>query len=280
MQFEGHIEMNEKTVLVTGASSGFGKAIAEHFVADGYCVVGTSRSATSDAPIAASGLTMTGLDVCSEASVDAFITNLKSQGINPDIVVLNAGTAIGGAIEDTPTVDVIAQFETNVFGVHRLVRHISPMMRTHGFGRFIFIGSIGGRITIPFQAFYSASKSALSNCAFALRMELMPFNVKVSLIEPGDHKTNISDARTFHGSDGNSAFEDAATRAVKVMTVSERNEASAQSLALVVKRAAESANPKVVYIKVSRTEWLFLFLQKILPDRMFQNLLMKAYSIG
>ena len=270
---------NAKTVLITGTSSGFGRAIAEQFVADGYRVVGTSRSAPKEPKIADEGLTTVKLDVCSEESVDAFYALLQSQNFAPDIVVLNAGSGIGGAIEDTTTAEVIAQFEINFFGVHRLVRLLSPDMRARGSGHFIFIGSIGGRITIPFQGFYSASKAALSSYAFALRMELQPSNIDVSLIEPGDHKTNFSETRKVQTSGAQSAFGSAAARALEVMTVGERNGASAESLALLVKHVAGAKNPKMVYIKGNATEWMFIFLHKILPNRAFQYLLMKTYKI-
>ncbi len=268
-----------KNVLITGASSGFGKAIAEQFVADGYRVVGTSRSAPSETNVAAEGLAMVGLDVCSETSVNAFYALLQSQDFVPDIVVLNAGSGIGGAIEDTSTAEVVEQFEINFFGVHRLVRLLSPDMRARGSGHIIFIGSIGGRITIPFQGFYSASKAALSSYAFALRMELQPFNINVSLIEPGDHKTNFSETRKVQTSEARSAFGPAAARALEVMTIGERNGASAESLAGLVKHAAEAKYPKMVYIKGNATEWMFIFLHKILPNRVFQHLLMKTYKI-
>jgi NAD(P)-dependent dehydrogenase (short-subunit alcohol dehydrogenase family) len=187
-------------VLVTGASSGIGKACAERLFARGCRVYGTSRQApralaqvrTSDlAPM----LRMIPLDVTSDASVDAAVGVVVACEGRIDAVVNNAGFGVAGAAELTTIEEAREQFETNFFGTVRVCRAVLPVMRQQGSGRILNVSSIAGRIGIPFQAFYSASKFAIEGFSEALRMEVAPFGVKVVLIEPGDFRTGFTAAR-------------------------------------------------------------------------------------
>ena len=196
-------------VLVTGASSGIGKACAELLFARGCRVYGTSRQApralvearTSDlAPL----LRMIPLDVTSDDSVDAAVGVVLACEGRLDAVVNNAGFGVAGAAELTTIEEAREQFETNFFGTVRVCRAVLPVMRQQGSGRILNISSIAGRIGIPFQAFYSASKFAIEGFSEALRMEVAPFGVKVVLIEPGDFRTGFTAARKWRTGDGES----------------------------------------------------------------------------
>lgn len=271
--------MSRRKVLVVGASSGFGAAIAEILVAQGDCVIGTSRSAPADGPVSDRGPTMARLDVCDSESVTALATRLEHAGAMPDVLIYNAGFGISGAIEDTRIETAKSQFETNFFGAHSVVRAFLPSMREKRNGRIILIGSIGGRIPIPFQAFYSASKAAADVYVKALRMETKAFGIHVTLIEPGDHHTGFSSARPTSESSESSAYQPQAARALKIMEESEKSGAPASDVAELVARVASLKKPKSSYVQGSSIEKLSLTLQKYLPSGSFESFLMSAYKV-
>lgn len=181
--------VHPKTILVTGASSGIGRAIATLLAERGHSVFGTSRK-----PSAGEGnIQMLQLDVTSGESVAQCIAEVVKRAGRIDGLVNNAGYGIMGAIEETPIEDAKAQFETNFFGVVRMVKAVLPVMRNQGGGWIINISSLAGRLPAPLGAFYSASKAALRNYSEALRYEVANFGIRVSIIEPGYINTNIMD---------------------------------------------------------------------------------------
>ena len=266
-------------VLVVGASTGFGAAIAEAFLAQGERVIGTSRLAPRNGAIAATGLTMAQLDVRDEASVAALASRLDGAGIVPDVVVLNAGYGISGAIEDTPVEAAMAQFNTNFFGVHRMVGALLPALRAQGSGRLIVIGSVAAQIPVPFQAFYSASKAAVASYAAALRMEVAAFGVDVTVVEPGDHKTAFGAARPLSDSGPESAYQPQAQRAVAIMETSELAGAPASDVARLVVKIAGLKKPKARYVQANRMERLGLALKRMLPAALFERIIMDTYNV-
>ena len=267
------------TVLVVGASTGFGAAIADAFVARGERVIGTSRSAPGEGALATTGLTMAQLDVCDEASVAALAARLDKAGIVPDVAVLNAGYGISGAIEDTPVEAAMAQFNTNFLGVHRMVRALLPGMRARGSGQLIVIGSVAAQIPVPFQAFYSASKAAVEAYAAALRMEVATFGIEATVVEPGDHKTAFGAARPLSDSGPESAYQPQAQRAVAIMEASELAGAPASDVARLVVRIAGLKRPKARYVQANRMERLGLVLQRVLPAALFEGIIMDTYKV-
>lgn len=270
--------MNVPTVIVTGASSGLGKAIAARLVRDGARIIGTSRSAPTHGAIADTGLTMAQLDVCCDASVAAFAQRVADAGAVPRTIILNAGFGISGAIEDTSATAALAQFDTNFIGAHRVVRAFLPMLRAQGGGQLVFIGSVAGRIALPFQAFYCASKAALASYVEALRVELRPFGIKVTLIEPGDHKTDFPDRRQGH--DGMaSVYDPLMRRVLRAMTASERAGAAPETLADLVSQIVAAASPRRRYLKINGTERFFVTMRAMLPDAWFEALLRNVYKI-
>jgi len=271
--------MNQRTVLVVGASTGFGAATAKLFVDGGARVIGTSRGAPPDGPVHATGLTMAQLDVCDDASVAALAARLAEAGALPDVIVLNAGYGIAGAVEDTPVEHVQAQFNTNMFGVHRVVRAFLPGMRERRSGRLILIGSVAAQIPVPFQSFYSASKAAAEAYMSALRMEVAAFGIHVSTIEPGDHDTEFGVARAANDSGPDSAYQPQAQRAVAIMEASESRGAPAEDVARLVVRVAQARRPKGVYVQANAMERLALGLKKVLPAGLFERIIMDTYKV-
>jgi NAD(P)-dependent dehydrogenase (short-subunit alcohol dehydrogenase family) len=174
---------NQKTVLVTGVSSGVGKAIAQLLSSKGLRVFGTSRNLSSISSIP--GITALPLDVTSDESVQACISTVIEQAGHLDILVNNAGYLLAGAIEEVTMEQAHQQFETNFYGVLRTIKASLPLMRSQKSGQIITIGSQVGLTPIPYWGLYNASKFALEGLMESLRYELKSLKIEVSLVEPG-----------------------------------------------------------------------------------------------
>ncbi|MEX2156743.1 MAG: SDR family NAD(P)-dependent oxidoreductase [Gemmatimonadales bacterium] len=176
-----------QTVVVTGASSGIGQATARLLAERGFTVFGTARKPESTQ---SQGVTMVPLDVRSDESVRACVAQVG----RVDVLINNAGYAVTGAAEETSLDEAKAQFETNFFGIVRMVNTVLPGMRAAGAGKIINISSLAGNTAIPYSGFYSASKFALEGYSEALWYEVRPFGISVSLVEPGFVNTPIVEA--------------------------------------------------------------------------------------
>jgi NAD(P)-dependent dehydrogenase (short-subunit alcohol dehydrogenase family) len=188
-------------VLVTGCSSGIGRATALHLARLGHAVVATARRVADIADLEAQGCRTLALDVCDEASSRAAVEATLAAHGRIDVLVNNAGYSQSGAVESVPVDRARAQFETNVFGPLRLTQLVLPGMRARRTGCIVNVSSIGGRLVFPGGGVYHASKYALEALSDALRFELRPFGVAVVLIEPGLIKTGFADAVGAHMTD-------------------------------------------------------------------------------
>ncbi len=290
-------------VLVTGASSGIGKACAELLAARGCRVYGTSRRApravaeagTSEA---APLLRMIPLDVTSDASVEAAVGIVLAREGRIDAVVNNAGFGIAGAAERTTIEEAREQFETNFFGTVRVCLAVLPVMRQQGRGRIVNISSIAGQVAVPFQAFYSASKFAIEGFSEALRAEVAPFGVRVVLVEPGDFRTGFTAARRMATGANKSpvgreqdvpvgrgfslagaAYADNQARALAVMEHDETHGATPDAVAQLVHRIITSRSPGVRYAVGPFFERVTLLLKRLLPSRLLSWGIAKYYGV-
>jgi NAD(P)-dependent dehydrogenase (short-subunit alcohol dehydrogenase family) len=180
-----------RVALITGASSGFGALAAQRFRGLGFRVFGTSRSAAGGGE----GIEMLPLDVDRDDSVRACVGELLARTGHIDVLVNNAGRALVGACEETSADEARALFETNLFGVMRVVSALLPTLRLQGHGSIVNMGSLAGYVGTPFHGVYAASKHALAGYSEALAFELRAFGIRVSLIEPAAHRTGIQMAR-------------------------------------------------------------------------------------
>jgi len=277
-------------VLVTGASSGIGKSIAEYLAQKGYRVYGTSRKIQEDAIGAgasgqsallnASGgfLKMIQLDVRSEESVKAAIDKVLEAEGELGIVINNAGMGIAGSVEDTSPQEAFMQFDTNFFGMHRVVRQALPSMRKHGRGLIINISSVGAVFPIPYQSMYVASKAAIEGMSGSLRNELRPFGIKVALIEPGDTKTGFTGSRVFVKAGGDSSAY--AKYSKKSIAVMERDESGGPDPIVVAKVAGKIINRKnpPVCVAVGFQYKLLVFLKRLVPKMLEAYVVSKMYK--
>jgi NAD(P)-dependent dehydrogenase (short-subunit alcohol dehydrogenase family) len=174
-----------KAVLITGCSSGIGRATALRLAGAGWKVYATARRPESIAELADAGCQTLALDVCDEESMVAAVDAVEQAEGAIGVLVNNAGYSQGGAIETVPMESVRRQFETNVFGLVRLTQLALPKMRAQGWGRIVNVGSMGGRLTFPGGGQYHATKYALEAISDALRFEVAGFGIAVVLLEPG-----------------------------------------------------------------------------------------------
>lgn len=262
-----------KVVLVTGASSGIGRATALRFARSGHIVYGTSRS-----PRTLEGIRMLCMDVCDETSVEKAIQQILNAHGRLDILVANAGTGIAGSVEETAHAEAQSQFETNYFGALRTIRRVLPQMRDQGGGCIIGVSSVAAALSIPFQAGYSASKAALDATLAALRGEVRPFGIRVSIVAPGDTKTGFTDARRkVHHDGADSPYHERFSRSLARMEKDERNGVSPDKVAAVIHRVANQKQPPV-RVAVGADYRLLLLLARLLPDRLAQWILERMYA--
>jgi len=261
-----------KTVLVIGARKGIGKVTAEYLCQKGFTVIGTSRS-PPQSPKAAYKFVQ--LDITDDASVKVSIEQVWSETGGIDVVVNNAGFSVCGALLSTTVEEMRQQFETNLFGFHRVVREIVPRMIDRGKGLVIHLGSIGGRLAIPYQSLYSASKAALAIYTDALRMELSDTNVKFALVEPGDTRTDFHAGRHFVA-----GFEKdpKAVRAIEIMHKSEQKGDDPLKVAKTIYKIIKTKNPKPRYTVGFQAKWVSLAL-RLVPFILVEKFTKDEYKV-
>jgi short-subunit dehydrogenase len=260
--------MSEKrTVLITGVSSGIGQATAGLLARGGYIVFGASRNPASTAPIP--GVEMLPLDICSDGSVRACIDALLARVAHLDVLVNNAGYALRGALEEVTLQEAKAQFETNLFGVARMTKGVLPVMRKRGLGQIINISSAVGLAALPFVGFYSASKFALEGYTEALRQEVKPFNIQVSLVEPASVKTRFW-TNQQEASEKISDYDPWRKRLTEVRQQLQQKAIEPTSVAETILRIIESKSPRLRHpvgsdaVRIAR-------MRRLLPEAMFEK---------
>ena len=281
-------QQGTKIALVTGASSGIGHACAIALARSGFRVFGSSRN-----PVAGQTMqwpedlrpnfepTMITMDVDSAASVDDTVASIVQTVGRIDLLVNCAGFGIGGAIEDTSDDEAAAIFQTNVFGILRVCRAVLPTMRAQRSGRIVNISSIGGRIALPFQGLYSATKFAVEGLTESLRMEIRTFGIRASLVEPGDFSTGFTDRRTrVKNSEQGSTYAEAFASALAVVEKDERSGASPESIGRLVARIARAKSPRGRYLIGPAPQRLAVRLKSVLPSCVFEWALRMYYKVN
>lgn len=268
---------SSKVILITGASSGFGLSVATALASKGNRVFGTTRSP----PTAASGaFTTLTLDVTQEDSVAACIAEVIRAAGRIDAVINNAGIGIAGAIEETTPQEAQSQFDTNFFGLHRVCRAVLPHLRAQRAGTIINMSSLAGRISLPFQGFYSATKFAIEAYTEALRMEVRPFGIHVSMIEPGDFATSFTaNRRMTNETIPQSPYYQSATRAVATMARDEQANRNLSPVIRAVETILQSRNPALRYPRANALQRTFNALRPLLPQVLTEYLIRDAYGL-
>lgn len=262
-----------KSVLVTGASSGIGQAIAERLASEGFEVFGTSRQQRSGS----GRVQMLVLDVRTEGSVAACVDTVLSRAGRIDVLINNAGVMHEGFIEETSLDEAQAIFHTNFFGVARMTRAVLPHMRAQRRGLIINIGSLAAWMGEPREGYYAASKSALAAYTESLRHEVWPLGIDVSLVEPGAFTSNVLSASTvseMHISDYDAVREVARETLHNAMQRGDDPDAVAAGISRIVTARA----PRLRYT-IGRERWL-PYAKVLLPQRLIDRLVRRAYGLG
>jgi NAD(P)-dependent dehydrogenase (short-subunit alcohol dehydrogenase family) len=268
-----------KVVLITGTSSGIGKACAEHLARRGWRVFGTQRR-PPDPPQPNAVVEMVAMDVDQDASVAEAIRTILTRAGRLDAVVNNAGVSLMGAVEDTSVEEAKAQLETNLFGVLRVCRAVLPVMRSQGRGHIVNISSLAAIVGMPFSGLYSASKFALEGMSEAMRLETRPFGIRVAVIQPGDFHSSMTDRRRVAAaSHTNDAY---ATISKHFKEKQDRDEATApapEPIARLLERILNHPNPKFRYPIAQLGQRIVVPLHTVLPQRAFEWLLCRVIGL-
>ncbi len=264
-----------KTVLVTGASSGIGKATAIYLAEKGYKVYGAARRADKLSDLIRYGIHPITLDLANESSIQECVDQIISENGSIDVLINNAGSGYYGALEDMPMSDAKYQMEINVFAAARLIQLVLPAMRKKGFGKIVNISSIGGKVTLPMGVWYHASKFAIEGLSDALRKEVKDFGIDVIVIEPGGTKSEMTNLGTIYleKTSGNTAYSKLAKGVSKMYANTSKNASDPIVIAKLIHQGIEAKKPKTRYVGASGAK-MMLFLRKMLSDRSFDNLVM------
>jgi len=269
--------MDAKVVLITGGSSGIGKAIGTYLVDRGYTVYGTTRAKAKYPDFNAFPLIE--LNVCDEASIQAALSELFDKEEQIDVLINNAGVGITGPVEETPHQEVLKAFDTNFNGPLHMIKGVLPKMRTQKSGLIINITSIAGYMGLPYRGIYSASKAALIVATETMRMEIKAFGIKMSTIAPGDFATNIASGRYHAPLVQGSPY--AQQYGASLNTINNHVDAGEDPIkvAKMVHKIINAKNPKVHYKVGVFMQKFSLFLKSMLPDKIYERLLLKHYKL-
>lgn len=265
-----------KVVLVTGASSGLGQAIAEYLVKKQYKVYGTSRKPKSDE---VNGVIFKTLDVTIAESIKSCINDIIEDEKQLDILINNAGVGITGAMEEIPITEGKSHFETNFFGPLSVINTVLPFMREQNKGLIINITSIAAHMGLPFRGMYSASKSALAKVTEAYRMELKAFNIEMVNLAPGDFATNIAQGRFHAPLKKKSPYFKNYKKSLDLMDKDVDKGENPIKLAKKVHQIIETNQPKVNYKSGAFLQCFSVNLKHILPQKIFEKILLRHYKL-
>ena len=275
-----------EAVLVTGCSSGIGRATAERLAGRGWNVYATARRRESITDLERRGCKTLALDVTDEGSMRRAVDEVEKAEGAVGMLVNNAGYSLSGAVEAVPMEEIRRQFETNVFGPVRMCQLVLPGMRERGRGRIVNLSSMAGKLTFPGGGYYHATKHAVEALSDALRFEVAGFGVEVVLIEPGLIRTRFSEtavgslgAYTDGGAGPYARFEEAVARITRESY--ERGPllrlgGGPGTVAETIERAISAERPRARYA-VTPSARLFLTLRRLLPDRAWDAVLRTRY---
>lgn len=270
--------MNE-VVVVTGASSGIGKVTADLLHEKGYKIYGTSRTWSEKPVEKETSYYQIKMDVNDDQSVKKCIETILEKEQTIDVLVNNAGYGYVSSLMFGTVEDAKNQFETNFFGAVRVIEQIIPGMIKQKNGKIITIGSIGGRIAIPYQGLYSASKSALATYSDALRIECKKYNIQVSLIEPGDTSTSFDTRRIVVEENLSEPIREEMIRALNIMRKAEHNGMDPKKVAKLVQKIITKKKTKIRYTTGLDSK-LVNYGTRILPKGLVERFLCMNYKIS
>ncbi|HPW98011.1 MAG TPA: SDR family oxidoreductase [Flavobacterium sp.] len=265
-----------KVVLITGGSSGIGKAIGEFLLQKGFTVYGTSRNPENNTN---SLFPLLQLDVRKVETIQKTIAEVIQKSGRVDVVINNAGVGITGPIEETPTDEMRNNFETNFFGPIEVIKSVLPQMREQKSGLIINITSIAAYMGLPFRGIYSSSKAALEIITESISMEVKSFGINVVNVAPGDFATNIASGRYHAPVIEGSAYESNYGNTLKQMDEHVDSGSNPNEMAFAIYQIINEKKPKLHYKIGVFMQRFSIILKRILPDRIYEAMLMNHYKL-
>ena len=275
-------------VLITGCSSGIGRAAALSLHNAGFTVYATARRTETLTELSDRGLRTLALDVTDEQSMTTAVAAVEADAGAVAVLINNAGYGLYGPVEQLPMAEIRRQFETNFFGLVRLTQLVLPGMRRRGRGRILNVSSMGGRITLPGGAFYHASKYAVEALSDALRMEVAQFGIDVVLIEPGPVKTPWNDVAAGSLSTAGAAANGDAYREYKAAVGASfgrvqgglfgRLGSTPEDIAKVITQAVTARRPRARYL-INPVAKSLVAMNRVLPARAYDSMLRRQYGL-
>ena len=262
-----------KVVLITGASSGFGKETASLLAQRGFKVFGTSRKASGDKQ---DGVEMLRLDITSDESVRDCVSTLLTKTGRIDVLVNNAGQALVGGLEETSIEEAKAHFDSSFFGTVRMVNATLPDMRKHRNGQIINVASLAGTFPVPFEGYYVAAKAALIAYSEVLRQEVKSLGINVSVVEPGFFRTNLGNTRV-RAANSISDYDQMRKRAHAALVESFDKGGDPKEIAEMILNIIESPSPRLHY--VVGKEKRYLLMKRVLPASTMESQARKHWRV-
>ena len=266
----------KKVVLITGASSGIGKSIATYLHQNGYDVVGTSRNPAKYPNLP---FPLLPLQVIDSQSIIDCINEVFAIFGKIDVLINNAGVGITGPIEEIPTAEMRAHFETNFFGPIELIKAVLPQMRQQKSGLIINVTSLAGYMGLPYRGIYSTSKAALEILTEALRMEVKPFGIDIANVAPGDFATNIAQNRFHLPIFENSPYQKPYAQTLHLINSHVNSGSNPLEMAVAIRRIIGTKNPKIHYKVGTFFQKCSVVLKRMLPDLTYEKMMMKHFKL-
>ena len=262
-------------ILITGVSSGFGRAMAQRLSAEGHTVYGTCRRSVEPIP----GVTYITAEVTNPEDCRNAVQKVTGEQGRLDVFINNAGMGIGGPLEFSTLEQARRQMDVNWMGMVNFLHYVIPAMRSQKSGKIICISSIGGLIGLPFQGLYSASKFAIEGYCEALRHEVKQHGITVTIVEPGDFSTSFTASRS--SVEDPAAFEayPSYKRSLESIEKDETTGLKPEVLAAKISKIVRSRNPRHRCIVSTLEQRLSVVLKKILPDRLFARIIASYYKL-
>lgn len=261
-----------KVILITGTSSGFGLSLAKKYISYGAKVYGISRKEFS-----LEGLTHYACDISNVELVKQTVNKILKQEHRIDILINNAGMGVAGPVEDTTPEFAEKIMGVNFLGAFYVTKYVLPSMREHHYGKIINVSSFAALVALPYQAFYSASKSAMNSLFDGMRAEVHDFKIKITNVMPGDAKTNFTANRVKMNVSENSAYINHSIKAIKTMEHDEQTGLNPDKIVNAIIKISKKKNPPHDYV-VGFKYKAFHILVKILPKKIREFILRKMYG--
>jgi NAD(P)-dependent dehydrogenase (short-subunit alcohol dehydrogenase family) len=279
---------SERVVVITGCSSGIGLLAAVEMAQSGYRVIATMRNLAGNARLVAAAeqagvsarIEMRRLDICEHASLAGFVSEVVRDHGRIDVLVNNAGYALGGFLEDVQLEELRAQLETNFFSHVALTKAVIPVMRAQRSGHIVMVSSIAGRVANPVTGSYSSSKFALEGFTESLRHELRSLGIRVVLVEPGAFETDIWEKNVKIAKGMQEAASPNAERARRFSHVikTKLKKGDARVVARLIRKVADDPNPNLRYLVGTDAQFRY-WSQRLIPWKMYEKMVAKFTQI-